>query len=975
MTDESDSAHQQRTARPLIWITSPALTAAAASSSPASLPSAASSTSLALSSIFSAVDSSRHSPGPISPATTLESHHSSADLAQDDIMIAIPQQPLPPPSLITRSAPGRPKLPRLNTGDKVTTLNRIHSSSNLPAHLAGDATIPSRAATADEGAGLKTSRPSSRNRSGLSSPISILTNLSIGHSNDVRESANLHPTSAYAPEFPSSISARGSNSSLRSAAAAAASPSSGFCATTASIFAAASLASSSCNSTASSPSSLRPPSDFSSSVGSNRTLSLSIKPPTLTSAPSRRPTLTLSPVGGPPALSPPRNGGPRRVHGSPLTLSPSGLTTTTNPPLNGGGHRFFSDLESPLRARSCFSLREHALDDVADSDLPGHHHHRPNSFSDSERQQQLPPFSHSPRERRAGGPPRRRGITLDTALCATRGGVISPPLPSAMDISSPWSVASAHCGGSPLTLSTHVTRGERRPSSGLGSFGRASGSSALAQAHSQDTETEGDSSPHVDGGRRTASSSSGSAGWQGSTRSLGSSNRSAFAVPDHLDRLRRSFLAASPPSSNSNSNSNDDGYESQPQLHSHSHSHSVSGRRRSGADYEGSSSGSMMMMQRRPPMSSSSAPPALNPTPIIPSLLYLGPAPSHATHWAELRALGVKRVLNVAEEVDLDVPMLGSGRSRRSSGGGVPEAEAAVIYKKVGIRDYVEEERVEDMLRQGSAFLNESIDAQEPIYVHCLAGRSRSPTAIIAYLIRYRAWSFTRAYGFVRELRGGGAVAAYSNEDDDKGELVAVKIKGTAREEEEEEDDDDEKEGGFLGQPFVSHFTRSAPVSASVLEDGQQQQSPPPPLPTKAAHPAPADQGGASYSPSPSPSQPQQRGPTRSPSSPSLSNAPPPSWTEAAATLSALATHSYHATNFAPNIGFVAELRRWETMCEAERVQCGSGGAVVQNGGNACGSGGGGGGGGWSAERDLLGTSSSRVHSQSSETLHTPFVA
>ncbi|KAE8241474.1 hypothetical protein A4X13_0g7400 [Tilletia indica] len=967
MTDEQQQ-HQQRTARPLIWITSPALTAAAASaSSPASLPSAASSTSLALSSIFSAVDSARHSPGPISPATTLESHHSpSADLAQDDIMIAIPQQqPLPPPpSLITRSAPGRPKLPRLNTGDKVPTLNRIHSSSNLPAHLAGDATIPSRAATADEGAALKTSRPSSRNRSGLSSPISILTNLSIGHSNDARESATLHPTSAYAPEFPSSISARGSNSSLRSAAA---SPSSGFCATTASMFAAASLASSSSNSTASSPSSLRPPSsDFSSSVGSNRTLSLSIKPPTLTSAPSRRPTLTLSPVGGPSALSPPRNGGPRRVHGSPLTLSPSGLTTTTNAPLNGGGHRFFSDLESPLRARSCFSLREHALDDDADSDLPGHH--RPNSFSDSERQQQLPPFSHSPRERRSG-PARRRGITLDTALCAGN----ESPLPSAMDISSPWSVASAHCGGSPFTLSTHVARGERRPSSGLGSFGRASGSSALAQAHSQDTETEteeGDSSPHVDGGRRTASSSSGSAGWQGSTRSLGSSNRSAFAVPDHLDRLRRSFLAGSPPSSNSNSN--DDRYESQPQLHSHSHSHSVSGRRRSGADYEGSSSGSMMLMQRRPPMSSTSAPPALNPTPIIPSLLYLGPAPSHATHWAELRALGVKRVLNVAEEVDLDVPMLGPGRSRRSGGGGVPEAEAAVIYKKVGIRDYVEEERVEDMLRQGSAFLNESIDAQEPIYVHCLAGRSRSPTAIIAYLIRYRAWSFTRAYGFVRELRGGGAVAAYSNEDDDKGELVAVKIKGTAREEEE-----DEKEGGFLGQPFVSHFTRSAPVSASVLEDGQQQS--PPPLPAKAAHPAPADQG-ASYSPSPS--QPQQRGPTRSPSSPSLSNGPPPSWTEAAATLSALATHSYHATNFAPNIGFVAELRRWETMCEAERGQCGSGGSAAMtvgqngNGGNnTCGSGsGGGGGGGWSAERDLLGTSSSRVHSQSSETIHTPFV-
>ncbi|CAD6932221.1 unnamed protein product [Tilletia controversa] len=139
-----------------------------------------------------------------------------------------------------------------------------------------------------------------------------------------------------------------------------------------------------------------------------------------------------------------------------------------------------------------------------------------------------------------------------------------------------------------------------------------------------------------------------------------------------------------------------------------------------------------------PPIATSSAPPALNPTPIIPSLLFLGPAPSHPAHWAGLRALGVKRVLNVAEEVDLDVPTVHPGKGRRGGAGtaGEAEAEAEVKCRKVGIQDYVEEQPGEDMLRQGSEFLNESIHAQEPIYVHCLAGRSRSPTAIIAYLIR-----------------------------------------------------------------------------------------------------------------------------------------------------------------------------------------------------------------------------------------------
>jgi hypothetical protein len=39
--------------------------------------------------------------------------------------------------------------------------------------------------------------------------------------------------------------------------------------------------------------------------------------------------------------------------------------------------------------------------------------------------------------------------------------------------------------------------------------------------------------------------------------------------------------------------------------------------------------------------------------------------------------------------------------------------------------------------------------------VHCKAGKSRSVTAVIAYLIHANRWTLSRAYGFVKERRKG----------------------------------------------------------------------------------------------------------------------------------------------------------------------------------------------------------------------------
>lgn len=90
---------------------------------------------------------------------------------------------------------------------------------------------------------------------------------------------------------------------------------------------------------------------------------------------------------------------------------------------------------------------------------------------------------------------------------------------------------------------------------------------------------------------------------------------------------------------------------------------------------------------------SDARPEAFSVSTILPSFLYLGPDPSLPEHAEELAALGIKRVLNMAvecqDELNL-VERLGLGESG---------------YRKVGIRDSVEEMGVAKGLKEAVDFL------------------------------------------------------------------------------------------------------------------------------------------------------------------------------------------------------------------------------------------------------------------------------
>ncbi|ORY95100.1 hypothetical protein BCR41DRAFT_375926 [Lobosporangium transversale] len=119
---------------------------------------------------------------------------------------------------------------------------------------------------------------------------------------------------------------------------------------------------------------------------------------------------------------------------------------------------------------------------------------------------------------------------------------------------------------------------------------------------------------------------------------------------------------------------------------------------------------------------------------ILPNFLYLGPEILHQSQVDELDRLGVKRVLNMATECEDQLVANREGME----------------YHKIGVYDHIDAD-VSAGLMQAVDIIASSADA--PIYVHCKAGKSRSVTATIAYLITQLHWPLNKAYQHVLARR------------------------------------------------------------------------------------------------------------------------------------------------------------------------------------------------------------------------------
>ncbi|WVQ78419.1 hypothetical protein IAT38_000505 [Cryptococcus sp. DSM 104549] len=125
---------------------------------------------------------------------------------------------------------------------------------------------------------------------------------------------------------------------------------------------------------------------------------------------------------------------------------------------------------------------------------------------------------------------------------------------------------------------------------------------------------------------------------------------------------------------------------------------------------------------------------------ILPSFLYLGPDIATPQDVEVLRSLGVKRILNVAKECDDDQGLGLKGEFK---------------YHRVPMRDIVEESGVAQGMRDACDFLDDARLHSAPTYVHCQAGKSRSVTVVLAYLIHANAWTLKTSYAYVAERRKG----------------------------------------------------------------------------------------------------------------------------------------------------------------------------------------------------------------------------
>ncbi|KAK6903031.1 hypothetical protein I203_108292 [Kwoniella mangroviensis CBS 8507] len=126
---------------------------------------------------------------------------------------------------------------------------------------------------------------------------------------------------------------------------------------------------------------------------------------------------------------------------------------------------------------------------------------------------------------------------------------------------------------------------------------------------------------------------------------------------------------------------------------------------------------------------------------ILPSFLYLGPEITTAEDVNYLRKLGIKRILNVAIECNDD--------------SNLKLKENFDQYRRIPMRDIVEESGVGRGMRESCGFLDDARLHSAPTYVHCKAGKSRSVTVVLAYLIHANAWTLKTAYAYVAERRKG----------------------------------------------------------------------------------------------------------------------------------------------------------------------------------------------------------------------------
>ena len=160
--------------------------------------------------------------------------------------------------------------------------------------------------------------------------------------------------------------------------------------------------------------------------------------------------------------------------------------------------------------------------------------------------------------------------------------------------------------------------------------------------------------------------------------------------------------------------------------------------------------------RHQPPQPSAERAPSAFPSEILPDFLYLGTY-DHSARAETLKAIGIKDILNCVgpscqnlHKNSFNYHTVGSSSTSEAAttaaaavhggdDGGIPSGN----NNKPKPREVPFQECLE--------FLEQAREGGRKVLVFCMTGTSRSPSVIIAYLMRLRRWRLTQSYRWVKE--------------------------------------------------------------------------------------------------------------------------------------------------------------------------------------------------------------------------------
>lgn len=126
--------------------------------------------------------------------------------------------------------------------------------------------------------------------------------------------------------------------------------------------------------------------------------------------------------------------------------------------------------------------------------------------------------------------------------------------------------------------------------------------------------------------------------------------------------------------------------------------------------------------------------------------LYLGAIPlKNNGHFEELQKLGITHVISVLEDFEMEAGWINTPVKHSDW------EEAGISVKHIPAPDFYGLNK--DEIREGVKDLHEALEKGKTVYLHCKAGRGRSATVLVAYLMEHHGYTLEKAISLVKEYR------------------------------------------------------------------------------------------------------------------------------------------------------------------------------------------------------------------------------